>query len=382
MMKKIISFFLFLFLSIYGFLLANSIDVYKLIDVYKREEIKITPEPEFGTNTNWALLFRDIDQSFAFLPDGSFFRSASKDNKIYKFDEKGDILFEFGQEGQGPGDFISPRELSILDGKYLVVGEHALNRRISIFDLKGNFIKLIKTSYAVNSCTSLEDSRIAIVSENTRSENDLSIKNSDIFIRDISTGKETKVASFQQTFKKSSLYAYNYYERAYISSINNGELLVAYSGNQEIFIYSLEGKKLSSFRINLTRKKIENKNIEYYLYEVVEGQPNEIARKKFHQFIKMSRDKIFFPEYFPYYRKFAVDPEDNILIFLNNLAENTKEVAFQVYKKNGQYICTTKVNSGNFRPVYPTFFHKNFFYNTLKLKESDDSSFLAKIRLE
>ena len=110
MRRKIIPLFLFFIVSC--FLSAD------LIEQYKKGEIKLIPDQKFGMNTNWDLLFRkNIDNHFAFLPDGSFFRSASKTHKIYKFSDNGDILFEFGQEGQGPGDINYPSELSILDEK-------------------------------------------------------------------------------------------------------------------------------------------------------------------------------------------------------------------------------------------------------------------------
>ena len=95
----------------------------------------------------------------------------------------------------------------------------------------------------------------------------------------------------------------------------------------------------------------------------------------------MNRDKIFFPKLFPYYYKIAVDSEDNILVFLNNWIDNS-EVTFQVYSKDGQYICTTRVNSGNFEDVYPSNFYKNFFFATLERKDGDDLPFLARIILK
>ena len=357
-----------------------------LIDIYKRGEITLIPDPEFGVNTDWASLFRspmDKESSIAFLPDGSFLRSSSRDSKIYKFNENGEFLFSFGQEGQGPGDLSSPGDLSILDGKYLAVREGLLTRRISIFDLDGKFVKLLKPNYIVESCTSLKDDKIAILTRKYgpgEREAD-TIKVSSVFIKDIATEKEVKVASFEQETRRTRLTAVHFYGSVYIAKIDNDKLLVAYSGIPEIHIYSSNGEKLSSFNLNLQRKKVKKSDIDRVLDGAIENLKSESEKDMMRQWIKMNRDEIFFPEYFPYYYKVAVDSEDNILVFLNNWIDDSP-VTFQVYSKEGRYICQTQVNPGNFEPVYPENFHKNFLYATLKTNAGDDLPFLARIKLK
>jgi len=354
-----------------------------LIDIYKRGEITVIPDPEFGTNTNWDILFRDVDQRFAFLPDGSFFRSASANHKIYKFDEQGNLIFEFGQYGQGPGDLNSPGELSILDEKYLVVGEYALSRRISIFDFDGKFVKLLKINYHANSCISLKNNKIAIV-EASFGPGDRKVTSSrvdNVFIKNIWTGKEINVASFTQEWMKSKLTAAHYYGRVYISKIDSDKLLVAFTGNPEINIYSLNGEKLCSFKLNLERKEVKKSDIEHLLDKTIENERTKQGKEFMRQFIKRNRDKMSFPKSFPYYYKAVVDSEDNILVFLNTWRDDS-EVTFQVYSKDGQYVCTTKMNSGNYEDIYPTIFYKNYIYSRLRRKGNDDFAFLGKIELK
>jgi WD40 repeat protein len=363
-------------------LIFHSFITADLIDVYKKGEITIIPDPEFGTNTNWDVLFRDVDQWFAFLPDGSFFRSCSKNNKVYKFDEQGNLLFEFGQYGQGPGDLNAPGDLSILDEKYLVVNEYALSRRISIFDLDGKFVKLLKINYNANSCISLKNNKIAIVSESSGPGERKVTKSrvDNIFIKNIWTEKEINVASFTQEIMRSKLTPVHYYGRAYISKIDSDKLLVAFTGNPEINIYSLNGEKLFSFKLNLERKEVKKSDIDHLLGKTIENEKTNQGKELMRQFIKMNRDKMSFPKSFPYYYKVAVDSEDNILVFLNTWIDDSA-VTFQVYSKDGQYVCTTKMNSGNFEVVYPTIFYKNYIYSRLRRKGSDDSSYLSRIKL-
>ncbi len=373
--KKLV-FTLFATLILYSFVTTD------LIDVYKKGEITVIPDPEFGTNTNWDLLFRNVDQRLAFLPDGCFFRSASRNHKIYKFNEKGDLILEFGQHGQGPGDLTNPSDLSILDGKYLVVKEYSMSRRISIFDLDGNFVKLLKINYHASSCTSLKDNKIAIVagSYGPGNKKTTKAKVNNVLIKDISTGKEVNVATFNQEMRESKLTPVDFYGSVNICRIDTNKLLVAFSENQEICIYSLNGEKISSFKVHLQREEVKNKDIDLCLEKTIENSKTEREKEMMRQWIKMNRNKIFFPNLFPYYYKITVDSEDNILVFLNNWIDNSN-VTFQVYSKDGQYICTTRVNSGNFKDIYPTIFHENSFYTRLERKESDSFAFLARIKL-
>lgn len=357
-----------------------------LIDAYKKGEITLIPDLVFGENTDWASLFRspmDEESSIAFLPDGSFFRASSRDSKIYKFNEKGELLFGFGQEGQGPGDLSSPGDLSLLDGKYIVVREGLLTRRISIFDLDGKFVKLLKTTYNVESCISLKDDKIAIIAgKHGPGEREVDrVKVSSVFIKDIATEKEIKVASFEQEIRRTRLMAVHFYGRVYISKIDSDKLLVAFTGNPEINIYSLNGEKLFLFKLDLERKEVKKSDIDHLLDKTIENERTEQGKELMRQFIKMNRDKMSFPKFFPYYYKAVVDSEDNILVFLNTWIDDTA-VTFRVYSKNGRYICQTQVNPGNFKPIYPENFHKNFLYATLKTNAGDDLSFLARIKLK
>lgn len=354
-----------------------------LIDAYKKGEIMVIPDPEFGTNTNWDILFRDVDQRFAFLPDGSFFRSASANHKIYKFDEQGNLLFEFGQYGQGPGDLNHPSELSILDEKYLIIKEYGSSRRISIFDFDGKFVKLLKINYNANFCISLKNNKIAIVTGSTGpgERKVTSSRVDNIFIKNIWTEKEINVASFTQEWRRSKLTAPHFYGRVYISKIDSDKLLVAFTGNPEINIYSLNGEKLFSFKLDLERKEVKKSDIDHLLNKSIENERTEQGKEFMRQFIKRNRDKMSFPKSFPYYYKAAVDSEDNILVFLNTWIDDSA-VTFQVYSKDGQYLCTTKMNSGNYEDVYPTIFYKNYIYSRLRRKGNDDIAFLGRIKLK
>ena len=104
---------------------------------YRSGSIVLNNSPGFGEATDWKLQFYNTFTDITAAADGSIFAASNRQHTIFKFDSKGALIKSFGQEGQGPGDFNGPGDLSILDGKYLVVGEYALGHRISLFDLAG-----------------------------------------------------------------------------------------------------------------------------------------------------------------------------------------------------------------------------------------------------
>ena len=103
-----------------------------LTAAYMKGRLTLTPDPDFAAGTDWESLFLDRHKKIKVAPDGSIFVSNSRDHNIYKFDPNGKLIAKFGQLGQGPGDLDRPGDMSILDGKYLVIGEKSSLRRISL----------------------------------------------------------------------------------------------------------------------------------------------------------------------------------------------------------------------------------------------------------
>jgi len=77
--------------------------------------------------------------------EGNLYVADSGWNKIFKFNARGEFLFSFGQEGQGPGEFLGQPhayhlKLSVGKNKLIYILDRG-NRRISLFDYKGQWIK-------------------------------------------------------------------------------------------------------------------------------------------------------------------------------------------------------------------------------------------------
>jgi hypothetical protein len=53
------------------------------------------------------------------------FISVGPDHVLYGCSPEGKLISKFGQKGKGSGDLYFPGDLSVLDGRYLVIGEYA-----------------------------------------------------------------------------------------------------------------------------------------------------------------------------------------------------------------------------------------------------------------
>jgi len=175
-----------------------------LLSAYQSGKIVLSPDPRFGRGVDWESLVLHFANDMTVAPDGSIFVANNRENAILKFDGDGRLVKKFGRKGQGPGDFEFPGDLCVLDGRALVVGEYAGNRRISLFDLKGNHLKLMRTNGPVFGIAALKKNIIAYRSWSFNRSDPTMIRDVDhyqIYVKDIVTGREVRVADAKIPYK-------------------------------------------------------------------------------------------------------------------------------------------------------------------------------------
>jgi peptidylamidoglycolate lyase len=83
----------------------------------------------------------------AVAPDGSFYVSDGYGNsRVIKFNAAGQYLFEWGEKGDGPGQFDIPHSIALKEDRVLVADRE--NSRIQVFDSTGKFIAVYDNSKA------------------------------------------------------------------------------------------------------------------------------------------------------------------------------------------------------------------------------------------
>lgn len=306
-----------------------------LTAAYMKGRITLTPDPDFAAGTDWESLFLDRHRKIKVAPDGSIFVSNSRDHNIYKFDADGKLITKFGKRGQGPGDLEFPSELSILDGKYLVVGEYMSRRRISLFQLDGTFHTILKTQYPPHSPLALGSGKIAYIGLSTRMEQKGDsfemINLNRIIIIDATTGEECELETITTSVnevKDGSIM---------IARSAEGDLLVGFSIRPEIEVYNPEGKKKGILRLTTDRIPVTKKIIETYQIKQVVTRGGKSTT-------------ITYPlgEFLPYFCSLTVDAAGNILVFKMSEDPTTGPIIIQVYSKAGKFLCETELDRGGF----------------------------------
>jgi hypothetical protein len=132
-----------------------------LIDFYRNGPIVMKADPDFAEN-DFESFFYDYQKKISVTSDGIIFVSNTKQHNILKFKD-GRLIKKFGQKGEGPSDLYYPILFGILDDRYLIINQNSLIRKISIFDLEGNFVQLIKTTHNVWNIAPLINNKIAIL---------------------------------------------------------------------------------------------------------------------------------------------------------------------------------------------------------------------------
>ena len=338
--------------------------------------VRIVADPEFGAGTEWDALFKaSIDTWTAFLPDGSFFRTAAADGLVHKFDARGNLVKSFGRKGQGPGDLQMPGALDVLDAKILVVND-AGNRRLSLFDLDGNFLRTVKmgeggvSTSSVLTLAALGGTKIVCaVYEGLEGPPDVIAARYRVLIKDLADGRETELAFFdwEKPRSKFMVRVIPWEPAVFLAKAGPDKVLVACSGTPEIALFSFSGEKRSSFKLDIERTRITWKHLEFVMN--ADKDPKNMG------FLAKNKADIKLIEYLPYFARLALDADGHILVYDQNGARFIREASFKTYATDGRLLASVKIDPGDYEPVMPVHFWKDFAYAYLT-KSGDEGAFV------
>lgn len=361
----------------------------ELTEVYQSGPIILKNTPGFGEKTDWKAQFYHTFCDITVAPDGSIFIASSRQHTIFKFDDKGSLIKSFGQKGQGPGDFNTPCELSILDEKYLVVGEYATSRRISLFDLNGHFVKLLKTNQSVFSPTALKNGKVAYIGISHREEgNRHPVMTQTVFIKDINSQEEIKVYTYNARnpsirMKNGGRFSFGDMEGwAVLTRTKEGNLAVGISMEPFVTIYSPEGQKLKTFSLKGEPVPVTKSIIRCYKETQIKDMKKDprftqgMGKQWLKELEKASFDHLF-NEYLPRYREILTDEEGHFLVFRKDDCFDDCPIWIDVYSPEGEYVCETLIKTDEYeliaerRPEHMCF-TKNYLFALVQQKNSDE----------
>lgn len=312
-----------------------------LAERYRAGKIVFRADEDWTGNLPSDLVF-ETRADIAVAPDGSVFVSNANRGTIYKFGPDGKFVKRFGQPGQGPGDLNSPLRLSVLDGKYLVIGEYALTQRISLFDLDGKFFKVVRTGRSSSHPLALKDGKVAYTSLGTGAGRAQTARQDDVYIIDTNSGAQTKVAGYtvQNPMKRLP-------GRGMVTSgeggiamarTADGGLVVGTTQSPVLDVFSADGVKLRSIDTGWTAIPVTaGYRAAYWALERKEAEAS--GRK-------LTYDEPLLLETLPVLRDVWTDSEGNILVCRKTECLEGCPAEVRAYSPTGDYLCDFVIDPG------------------------------------
>lgn len=251
---------------------------------------------------------------------GNIYALDSKDANIKVFSAEGQLLRIIGQQGQGPGELLTPVSMDLLSPTELVVMD-ARSRRLTSFDLNGNYRRSIssaKHSMGVIK-TDSTGNIYSIVLATTEYARRNELQKFDANLNPLNTIDFSPIIEEQNV----SLFAAG----PRFTVTGNGLVWYGYPNpTYEIRVYNNEG----SLVMRVLRENVSSKIPKEEVKAATQGIPQGL--------------KVYIPEYYaPYY-----DIEDNgngRIIVLTRYLLRENAYLFDIYDDSGRYIETKE-----FRP--------------------------------
>jgi hypothetical protein len=314
-----------------------------LADRYKSGRIVIAADENWTSNLPANTVFESRGD-LVVAPDGSVFISNTTQNTVFKFDPAGKFVRTIGRSGNGPGDLNFPGRLSILDGKYLVVGEYATNQRISLFDLDGKFAKIVKTGRSAFKPIALKDGKIAYTSMNGRLEKDEMINIEEVFIRDAWSGAEKSVVRHEIRNRVEKIPGGGLVSAGagatVIARTHEGGLVVGTTQSAKLDVFSVDGAKVRT--IDLGWKPIPVTS------EYREKAKARIKRQAEESGKKPPTYDPLLPEYLEILQDIWTDAEGNLLVCRKTDCQETCSLSLRAYSPEGDLVGDFEIVPGPF----------------------------------
>lgn len=315
-----------------------------LADRYRTGRILLRADEDWTSNLPADLFFEG--GNIAVASDGSVFVSNGKRHTVFKFDASGKFVKAIGRHGQGPGDLTYPGHLSIMDGKYLVVDEYAAAQRISIFDLDGEFVKIVTTGRFTSRSIALKSGKIAYVCVRGKGMNQTEMINEEeVMIIDWMSGEQKSLVKYEirnplKQVRPGRLVGVGDQGAVILTRTLDGGVVVGMTRDARLDIFSAEGRKL---RMIDTGWKTIPVTSEYRAEYKAFSNRRAIAEGR-----KPSTADPLLPDVLDILQNVWTDAEGNILVCKKTESLENRPLVIRAYSPEGDYLCDFEIDPGPF----------------------------------
>lgn len=262
--------------------------------------------------------------------NGNIYVVDEQAHSIKVFDKDGIHLKDIGREGQGPGEFIYPIEMTFIEDKIVVYS----GNRISYFTLEGNFINYKKVLMFGRI---VSDSAGNIISQWPGPPEKESFK---LFLRKFNPeGKLIHQISESIGKPPSPNEKRNAYPKLTLYTIRKDDAVVWTDRDKyELNVVNEAGKVF--LKIKKAFKPVEL---------------TEEFKQRFLDYRKGTEDQYIFPKYLPPIRYICADDKNRIFVCTYESEEENKYL-YDIFDENGMYVEKTAIKG------LPMFFKNGYLY--------------------
>ena len=391
-MKKHISICLFTFVLILCFAsflfipVLYSATAQSLASIFKSGKVRFVQDLVITDEELPEEVYFQNPRGIAMHSTGNIFVSDIDAHNIKIFNPAGKLIKVVGRQGQGPGDFNSPSFIDIV-GDRLIVWE-VINRRFSILDENGRFIKSIPNSPEIGrpeGMKALPDGRVILMTEMQVEINKvlqqwyrLFLLSSDLEI--LKTIYSVKLEIRKRITEPIRMYVPQPYTPCvYWDTTQDGLIILGCSDKYEIEVHDPDKGKLYSFSHDYQPIEVndEDKKLHFSTFTIIFWKGNTKETKKgAPDYVKNNTS---FPKYKPAFENIISDYEGNIWVRPYNKNREVEEQFFDVFDKKGKFIQSVEIFGDSSFPS-PSFKVTRIKNKTFWKIETGDDGFYKIVR--
>jgi hypothetical protein len=347
----------------------------RLRDIYKSGKIEFKVKMKLGIDSFPVDVRTKTLSSIAVAPSGDIFIGDVFNKNIRKLSPAGKFLKVFGRPGKGPGDLDSAGEITVSE-RFLIVSE-LKNRRFSIFDLDGRFIRHVKLDFKafLKEFRRLDNGQFLVEFWTMKAEKKelfqefiLALYSTDLkYIKTICRQRVYRNKMILKPFRTNIPHPFN--NDVYWDILPQNRLVIGYSRNYELEIHDLANRKVKRFSHDYKPQKVTELDKKKYFGSLMFFHSSGKVEKGAHPVIKEHTE---FPQYKPAFEYIMTDCQGNILVFPYKKDSEDSHKYFDAFDQDGRFINrVTIVSSEAILPQGLTSVPPDVFWCLIKDEEDE-----------
>jgi len=303
-----------------------------------KEELVIREDKLGNQFTFWGLTNLLVDEQ------GNIYVMDSKEANIKVFDGRGRFLRTIGKKGQGPGELEVPESMDLFHQNQIAVYDPG-NRRLTFFDLEGEFIRSLSTAnfYITSVRIDSRGDLFGLVSTSRDGLPRYELQKWDSDLNHLKTldGADMPSESYLHLFEAMPSFALS----------KGGLIFYGYPGQYEIKVFDNDGTVIKKILKDSRTAKIPQREKDLALNKIPPGL------------------KMVIPNYYaPYYRAYS-DDEGRLIVLVRYALGTKKTYNYDVFSPDGKFLTTTTLRTDRW------VWRKNKLYT---IEEEQDGSSVVK----